>query len=275
MIRKKSRGAVVLLLILLLIPACATHRNELIQDRVLTVDSSGRASVDLPYGKGVRITGEAFIREDGSWIFHTDVLEWFSNWHKGWTRARFGMTGSFLLKPAGDSRKIEILEFPRIISVLEGQVRYREKRYYGDRSRDIISRRWTRASAASSYIRNTLNLSSYPFIITGEGYDSKEFRKDLERLLFPEVYGYGAAFPPPPYWEGPEDRYVEKEEVLWDRSYSRTYIPPELQPVRDSGTLFRDYWECSGFFILGSTWDLLWEEILPQSDFILRRVADD
>jgi hypothetical protein len=258
-------GTVLLILISLLSPACATRREPPDGESILMVSSSGEASLSLPYGKAVRLTGEAFSRDDGSWVFHMDYLEWFSNWYKGWTEALFGVTGSILLIPAGDSWEMEIQEFPLIGSVLEGQVRLGETRYYGDRSRDMSSRRWTRVSGAAPFI-----MASLPVMLF-----SQEFPGDLESLLFPEVYGYGGVLPPPEDCSGIKLRYVRGEGVRWDSCYSRAYIPPELQPVRDAGTLYRDYVECPGFFTLACTWDMLWEESLSHSDFVVRRIDND
>ena len=236
---------------------------------ILSCNEAGQASLSLPYGEGICITGEAFPRDGGQWIFHMDYLEWFSNWHRGWTEARFGMTGSLLLIPDGQEWRMEIQELPDIDSVLEGQIRYKENRYYGDRSRDMVSRRWARISAAVPFIGEELDMDAYEFSHKKKGFYSKEFLRDLESLLFPELYGYSEKFPEPDGGNSAQaERYVREENVHWDTLYSRTYLPEELQPLRDSGTLLRDYEEGSGLFVMALTWNLLWEEMIPASHIV-------
>ncbi len=230
---------------------------------VLTVNEQNQASLSLPYGEGTALTGEAFSRADGSWIFHMDYLEWFSNWSHGWTEARFSVVGSLSLVPQGEQWQVEVLEMPEIQSVLEGQIRYKENRFYGDRSRDMVSRRWTRIQALTPFLQESLDVKSYEFAHKRKGYYSRGFLDDAGSLLFPELYGFREGFSEPSSGEG--ERYVRAEGVLWDTWYSKTYVPEELIPVRDSGTLFRDYEEGADLLTLAATWKILWEEEIPAS----------
>ena len=236
----------------------------------LAVNEKNQASLTLPYSDSTLITGEAFAGSDGSWTFHMDYLEWFGNWHKGWTEARFSLVGSVKLLPRGDFWDLTVLEVPVIGAVLEGEVRYKEDKFYGDRSRDMVSRRWTRIQAAAPFIRETLNPAAYTFGDKKAGYDSRSFRKDLEQLLFPEVAGYSPAHPEPAIGEKVPDRFERGEGIWWDTLYSGNFIPEELRAVRNSGTLYRDYEEASRLFLLAITWPRLWEEVIPLSTITLR-----
>jgi hypothetical protein len=279
---KNIRWSIVFILAVLSF-SCATRQGLMIwtgeisgekkhpQVWTLSINGEGQASLSLPYGENIQVTGEAFGQENGSWIFHMDYLEWFSNWHNGWTEARFGMLGSLVVRPRGDSWNLEVQEFPEITGVLEGEIRYKESRYYGDRSRDMVSRRWTRIEAAAPFIEDSLDMESYHFAHKKRDYYSEDFQRDLESLLFPELYGYGDKFPKPDSCKDPEKRYVREEGVTWDGCYSTAYLPEELIPVRDSGTLLRDYEETAGFFTLAVTWQSLWEEKIPRSDITLKK----
>ena len=231
---------------------------------ILTVNDRNQASLILPYGEGISISGEAFLQETGSWIFHMDYLEWFSNWSDGWTDARFSVVGSLELNPRGEGWDMTVRETPEIQSVLAAEIRYKETRFYGDRSRDMISRRWTRIQALSPFLQESLMVKNYDFAHKRKGFYSREFLEDTASLLFPEQFGYLEEFAERTTGEG--ERYVRSEGILWDRYYSQAYLPEELIPVRDSGTLFRDFEEGRDLITLSFTWNTLWETLIPGSE---------
>ncbi len=256
---------------LLFLASCATEKGLYSWEGeipssgwTLRVNDRNQASLSLPYGEGISISGEAFQQDSGSWIFHMDYLEWFSNWSDGWTDARFSMVGSLELNSRGDRWTITVRETPEIQSVLAAEIRYKETRFYGDRSRDMISRRWTRVKALAPFIEESLELEDYEFAHKRKGFYSRDFMDDTASLLFPEQYGYLEGFSEQASGDG--ERYTREEGILWDRYYSQAYLPEELIPVRDSGTLFRDFEEGADLITLSVTWNTLWETFIPGSE---------
>ena len=124
----------------------------------------------------------------------------------------------------------------------------------------MVERRWLRIERTALFAGEELEGEASAF--SGkEGFSlSREYGKAVESLLFPEVFGPSREFPVPREGEG-ENRYEWGEGYEWDRAYSLKYLPEELRPVRDSGTLYRDYIEGRGLFFLAMAWGEIWETI--------------
>ncbi|MDC7220562.1 MAG: hypothetical protein PQJ59_11570 [Spirochaetales bacterium] len=258
----------ILILTALLLYSCSStgEKKAKTDSLTLTITGENEAELTLPFSNKAVILGEAYQEPDDSWTFYTDSLEWFENWEKGWTEASFSLTGSVKLIQTDDSWRLTVLEEPVVDSVIAAQIRYKETKYYGDRSRDQISRRWTRIKSAAAFAQDLLPTEEIPPVpATAANFIA------LEQLLFPEAYGFSPTFPEPQSQLSKEERYLWGEQVNWDTLYSKKHISEELIPVRDSGTLYRDYREGRNLFLLALNWSELWTKALPSTKIIIRR----
>jgi hypothetical protein len=228
---------------------------------------NNQAILKIPFPSLTEIHGEAFESEPDHWVFHTDELHLFFNWHDGWTESTISLQGMLeLTRRSKESWQIRVIEMPQTGTVLQAEIRYRRDKIYGDRARDMMSRRLDRAIVLSGFLQTELAPEDYSFHHKKRGIDSKAYHQDLQSLLFPELYGFSDAFPEPEASSSDKEGYIRNEEVLWDTLYTKKYFPEELHEVRDSGTLLRDYDEASELIIICCLWQDLWESWLPHSD---------
>jgi len=187
--------------------------------------------------------GEAFRQDDGSFLFHADNFEWFSNWADGYTRATFSTWGTW--KFDGKS-SLEVLDPVVVDTVKTGMLRYGSKKMYGDQSRDLIQRRWSRVQVAADFLNQNWAGSDMSCQVIPEYKAKKPKHRENDflhlagQLLFPEKYGYG---------EGSKEstEKVRAEGILWDTAYTGIIFSEieELKDIRNSGTLYRDWEEGS------------------------------
>ncbi len=205
----------------------------------LSLDGGNRVRLTLPYGDRAVVTGEAFPGDGGVWTVYTDELDWFGNWHRGWTEARFSLTGSFDLVPRKGGWVLEIREKPEITGLAAASLRLGEERIYGDRGRDIVARRWARVERAAQYAGTVLGRREFPFADRKGRYADRGPFEELEDLFFRNPEGCSA-------------------------------LPEDLVPVVESGTLHGDYEAGEGLFYLALTWDYLWDVALSRSSIETR-----
>jgi hypothetical protein len=104
----------------------------------------------------------------------------------------------------------------------------------GDQGVTEFSRRWARIQAVCDDLHTRL-----------------VWPDQLGAYLFPEVYGYSS----------PVDgkTTIPALGIDWNTAYTKAKLPEALWPLRDSGTLYRDYQESPTLWTLAWNWKSLWE----------------
>lgn len=188
------------------------------------------------------LSGPATRNGDGSWTVEAEELQWFSNWHEGWSEAVIMVTGTLRLTNTGSGWQVQRISPVRTDYAAQGAIRYRDTRLTGDAGTDAVSRRLNRISAAVAFLSEALDGEQFTrFTVDSKKVRESSFEYRAGRLLFPEQYGYP---------EGTEEstngrEYNRGEGLRWDTGYTELYVPETLHDVRNSGTLYRD-WEETG-----------------------------
>ena len=79
-----------------------------------------------------------------------------------------------------------------------------------------------------------------------------EFEKYWKPLLFPEIAFNSQR---PALWLQEGDVYITAEDIKWNTGYTERTFPSELVPVRDSGTMLRDFEEALSWIYLEYEWE--------------------
>jgi hypothetical protein len=80
----------------------------------------------------------------------------------------------------------------------------------------------------------------------------KEFEKYWKPVLFPEMVSKSKR----PYgWQQEGDIYIKAEDIRWNTGYTDRTFKEELKPVRNSGTLLRDWEEAISWIYLEYEWE--------------------
>jgi hypothetical protein len=169
----------------------------------------------------------------GNRVLSVEKLHWFNNWHEGWTEADFSASGTLTLPPLTDSAPMTLTGTVTVAYAISGTIRYRDTIVYGEQATALLNRRLERIKSVTAYL------------LTVPGASDADFEKTAGRILFPEIYGY-------PKGKSKSGRgkanWRSGEGFLWDAGYSGRAFPRELQDVRNSGTLYRDWEETEPLF---------------------------
>jgi hypothetical protein len=97
--------------------------------------------------------------------------------------------------------------------------------------------------------------------------DEGAFKEFWEPILFPETV---AAKKRPPEWAAAAEggRWQRGEDIAWSVDYTEALFASEasenLMPVRNSGTLLRDWEEALPWIFLQFEWDAIMESLLSE-----------
>jgi len=92
-----------------------------------------------------------------------------------------------------------------------------------------------------------------------------DFEKYWKPLLFPEMVSKKKK---PSGWLQEGDQFTRAEDIRWNTGYTERIFPEELRPIRDSGTLLRDWEEALNWIYMEYEWeritDVLSHEMILQ-----------
>jgi len=209
--------------------SCTTVNTVKTADAVLKFRESkaGEAAGTLssPLLPGITVYGEKEETQEG-FEFYITGIRMFTNWPRGWTDARYEASGIIVFREQEDGWIGEIKDPFELWDISKGEIRYYDNYYRDDEGLRKVKNRIDRINELNRFLKEERELREYyPDILS--------FEKDTVPLLFPEAE---------------RNFSLKKRKVLFSRNseYSREILPENLVPLRDSGTLWRDFEEASG-----------------------------
>ncbi|GHV75673.1 hypothetical protein AGMMS49942_04940 [Spirochaetia bacterium] len=186
---------------------------------------------------------------DGEGNFYLTALDFLSPNMSGWNEFTLELSGSgsFISNDTGTSLQLSGPVEPLDIST--GKIRRGGGRITGGAALTALHNRRERVMAIAQWMREQPGLPVFA--------DQAAFEKYWKPRLFPEIVRKKDR---PSGWtaDGP---WVLGEDVRWRRAYTEAVFPPELWPVRNSGTLLRDWEEAAGWIYLEYEWDHILEAL--------------
>ena len=196
---------------------------------------------------------------DAEGKIYISSIEYISGNTAGWNQysLEFSGSGSCFLK---DTHAVfSFSEDIGKVQITQGKIRLYESTLIGNQALTNLRNRSERIDALTEWMKNNENA---PY-----GLDRGAFVKYWKPILFPETCSKRKR---PANWQEPDDKYHRAESIKWNTGYSVRTFPEELRPVRDSGTLFRD-WEEAFEWIYG---EYEWETFISMfsREASLRRI---
>jgi hypothetical protein len=241
----------------------------------LQTDTKGQTNFRLSGDilDGATLTGPA-VSTDTGWTLTTTGLDWFNNWINGWTDAHFVMDGELELKRNADttgkkpSWHLLVHRTPTIDVPDRAKIRYYDQYLTGDSALTRFGNRWDRIQAATTAVTQHFGQLWFSYTLPSHklwGTKPPSFKDSIGPWLFPEVYGYST---PPPA----KHSVQWGEDIPWNTDYSAAAFAGNLRPVRDSGTLLRDFEESPEVWRLCYVWPSLWATQAPAAALIVKSV---
>jgi len=91
-----------------------------------------------------------------------------------------------------------------------------------------------------------------------KGQKIDDFEKYWKPVLFPEMVSKRKR---PAGWLQEGDVFLRSEDIRWNTGYTERVFSEELRPVRNSGTLLRDWEEALSWIYLEYEWESIKERL--------------
>ncbi|MCL2265133.1 MAG: hypothetical protein FWC22_03725 [Treponema sp.] len=171
--------------------------------------------------------------EDG--VFHFTSLVYLSGSAHGWIEFSMHLLGTGSLS-LSDTASFKILEEISPVIITSGKIQRYDTRITGEGALTALRSRHERVTSLARWMslrdgnkNQTIN----------------DFSSFWKPVLFPEIVSNKIK---PDNWRYPDDQFIRAEDINWNTGYTKRIFSEELQPVRNSGTLLRD-WEEALYWI--------------------------
>ena len=186
--------------------------------------------------------------------FYLTSMDFLSPNMSGWNEFTQELSGSGSFVSSDTRASLQLRGPVEPLDISAGKIRRGAARVTGAPALTALHNRRERILAIVQWMHLTL---------AGEQPDLPDFADQAgfeaywKPRLFPEIV---RAKDRPSEWtaDGP---WVLGEDVKWRRAYTEAVFPEELWPVRNSGTLLRDWEEAAGWIYLEFEWDHIIESL--------------
>ncbi|MDR0502286.1 MAG: hypothetical protein LBH16_03080 [Treponema sp.] len=180
--------------------------------------------------------------------FYLTSLVYLSGGINGWNEYTMDLTGDGALFFSGDSPNetaaLKLNEDIEFVQITSGRIQRYDTRITGADALTGLRNRRERITAVTGWMSA---LDGAP-----SGQTVAAFEKHWKPLLFPEMVSKKKR---PSGWLKEGDRFAKAEDIRWNTSYTDRVFPEEIKPVRDSGTLLRDWEEALSWIYLEYEWE--------------------
>jgi hypothetical protein len=175
-------------------------------------------------------------------VFFLTSLEYLAGNTHGWNEYSLQMLGYGSLT-FGDNVILEYINEIEPIQITQGRIHRYDTRLTGNDALTSLRNRHDRILALTEWM---VTLDS------PKGQSINDFSNYWKPVFFPEMVSKQNK---PFQWHNENDVFVRAEDIRWNTCYTQRIFPEELWPVRNSGTLLRDWEEALSLIYLEYEWD--------------------
>ena len=176
--------------------------------------------------------------------FYVSSVEYISGNNAGWNQYSLEISGSGSCVLGESGAVFSLNDDIEKVQISQGKIRLFDTTVTGTDAVNNLRNREDRIEVLAAWMKEQKN--------TGNDLKRREFQKYWKPLLFPEISPRAKR---PVGWQLEGDQYKRSEDIKWNTSYSERAFPEILRPVRNSGTLLRDWEEAFEWIYLQYNWE--------------------
>jgi len=195
----------------------------------------------------------SFPDENGSFLL--TELEFLAGSTHGWNEYSLELMGTGKVK--FEDTAVFSIEEIETVQITKGRIHRYDTRLTGNEALSALRNRRERILAITQWMLS-LGLA--------KGQTIDDFEEYWQPILFPEMVSKKKR---PDGWVQAEDVFKTAENIRWNTSYTERKFPEELRPIRNSGTLLRDWEEASSWIYLEYEWQNI-VELLSKENILTK-----
>lgn len=181
---------------------------------------------------------------DDEGAFSLTSLEYLAGSTHGWNEYTLHIIGSGILSLEEKAVLAQITEI-EAAQITKGRIHRYDTRITGNEALTALRNRRERIRALAEWMHS---------VDAPKGQSIKDFEKYWKPVFFPETV---SGKKKPANWRRKDDKFQRAESIRWNTSYTERVFSEELWPVRNSGTLLRDWEEALPWIYIEYEWENL------------------
>ncbi|MDR1318532.1 MAG: hypothetical protein LBJ90_02830 [Treponema sp.] len=165
-------------------------------------------------------------------VFFLTSLHYLGGSVSGWNEFTLDLSGLGTFSRSGDGAVLSVPEKPEPVRISAGKIRRFDSRLGGGEALAGLRNREERIRSLCEWMHSRPDAPA--------GLDRDAFEDYWKPVFFPEMVPKKRR--PAEYQNADPEARVKAEDIRWNNAYTEKIFPEALRPVRDSGTLLRD-WE--------------------------------
>ncbi len=203
--------------------------------------------------------------------FNIDTIKFLVNWENGWIEGEGTVNAKLFFYKENNYYRCKVIENLEFFEITKGSLRYLDDFYYGEKGLNSVKNRYDRISFVNDFLQKEKDMPKYflsPFFkIDG----TQPYKQRVEKLLFPELFFDSVIYKSKEYQlKDISSDLVISETIGWNVPYTKKNFPEDLQMVRDSGTMYRDFEETVELFFANYNLKYFFDEFITNERFYLK-----
>ena len=219
-------------------------------------NKAGERSVVITLGRypAIKIRGTA---PDADGNFNLIALDYLGGNVQGWNEFRLDLVGSGTLTMNANKATISITEIEPV-HISWGRIRRYDTRIVGADALASLRNRRERILTLTEWM-NSSEAAPPP------GMELQGFENYWKPILFPEIVSKKKQ---PAGWQREGDAWVKAEDIRWNAGYTERVFTETLRPIRDSGTMLRDWEEAADWIYTEYEWGRIVETLSRETALV-------
>ncbi|MBN2546900.1 MAG: hypothetical protein JXB50_13955 [Spirochaetes bacterium] len=242
------------------------------------------AELTSPFLGWSSLRGQLKNGQNGDLLFDINEIRLFGSWPNGWTEGFCEAYGKIVFKKKDNTYFSKVIDNLEIFEIKSGGIRYIDNFYIDNDGAKKVKERIERSQKLIDFLK-TKNFDKFygnPLKDTKYGIS---FKKATHVYLFPETKGFGGLerkkLLPDIYYKNTTtntdltddktkrtSKYQFAQGYLWNKDYTSRVFPEDLQALRNTGSLWRDYEEAIQIIFTLYNIDYYFKGPLNNSEFI-------
>ena len=196
----------------------------------------------------------SFPDEQGE--FTITSLDYLGGSPHGWNEYRLDLSGTGNLVLGETAATLSIVEEIETVGISSGRIRRYDTRITGTEALTSLRNRRERLLTLAEWMNDGENPAAAVCA------SQESFEKYWKPILFPEIT---AKKKRPEGWQREGDRWARAEDIRWNLDYTERVFPEVLRPIRNSGTMLRDWEEALAWIYIECEWPRITEALLGET----------